>query len=135
GTAFHGPESDGHRRLQDDSSNRRDAVETRGVRGDHGHRRFRCAGQDRRSSSGDYLRRYHDAAPGWLPDLRPDQEQSCVQVHAGDHAVLQGWPVRQGQGAYRRFRSVFDQAVQQGRTAGRDQGPCAGVRGGRTSTL
>jgi CheY-like chemotaxis protein len=36
---------------------------------------------------------------------------------------------------YRRCRSVFDQAVQQGRTAGCDQGLCACLRRSRTSTL
>src|SRR5690606_22859621 len=38
-------------------------------------------------------------------------EQPAVPRHARDHAVLQGRPVRQGQGPHRRVRAVPHQAV------------------------
>jgi twitching motility two-component system response regulator PilG len=53
----------------------------------------------------DHLCRHHDAAPGWLSDLRFDQEQQRVQGHASDHAVVKD--------------GLFDKA--KGRIVGSDQ--------------
>src|SRR5690606_13665126 len=68
----------------------------------------------------DHFRRHHDAAPGWLPDLRADQEQPGVQVHAGHHALVKGRAVRQGAWPDRRLGAVPHQAVHARGTARRD---------------
>src|SRR3546814_4581908 len=57
-------------------------------------------------------------------DLRADQEQSAISRHAGDHAVLEGRLVRQGAWSHRGCRTVSDQAVHAGRTAGCHPSPC-----------
>ena len=62
---------------------------------------------------------------------RLDGYQTCALIkhnrtfkeHAGDHAVQQGRPVRPRPGPDRRLRALSDQAIHQGRTVGRHQGP------------
>ncbi|CAB1405052.1 twitching motility protein PilG, partial [Pseudomonas fluorescens] len=128
GTAVQRLEGHGDRRLENDSPHRRNIAEECRLRSDYRHRWFRRPGEDRRPPSRNHLCRHHDAASGWLSDLCVNQEQQRLQGHAGDHAVIKGRAVRQGQGADRRLRSISDQAVQQGRTAQRDPGPCSGLR-------
>jgi CheY-like chemotaxis protein len=47
----------------------------------------------------------------WLPDHRHHQEQCQVQGHSRGHADQQGWLVRQGPRASRRFRPLPYQAI------------------------
>jgi len=56
-----------------------------------------------------HFRGYHDAASGWLSDLRVDQAQQVFSADAGDHAVQQGQHDRQGARPSGRLRAVSDQ--------------------------
>ena len=66
---------------------------------------------------GSRVRRHHDAAARRLPDLRAHQEEREVPCDTGDHAVVEGRPLRPGARAHGRLRPVPDEAVHEGKPA------------------
>src|SRR5690606_10347127 len=80
--------------------------------------------EDCRPSARHRLRRHHDAAARWLPDLLADQAQQGLQVDPGDHAVLEGRALRPRPGPHRRLRALSHQALHEGRTAGCNRVAC-----------
>src|SRR5689334_13737847 len=113
----HGRTRDGDRRQQHHPAKRGDLPAPGRLPGDPRRERLRRAREDRRPPARPHLRRHHDAAPRRLPDVRAHQEEQQAPRDAGDHALLQGQPLRPRPGPHGRVRRVPHEALHEGKPA------------------